>query len=116
MLCFEFGKTFCARFDKILFGQTLFDDVVQHHIEHRDVGARTQLQVVGGVLGQFCPARVNHDGGFALHGELPQFGAGDRVSFRRVGADDHDAIGVFDVLYGIGGRARCQMRVASRWP
>ena len=105
---FECLETFGACFNKIFFGQTLFDDVIQHHIKHRDVGARTQLQMMGGVLGQLGPAWVNHNGGLALHGELLQFGPSNRVSLSWVGANDHDTIGKFNVLDGIGSRARAE--------
>ena len=78
---------------------------MEHHVQHGHIGAGAQLQVVRGVFGNFSAARIENDERGALHGFLLQLGARDGVAGGRIGPDDEDAIGEFEVGNGVGSRA-----------
>ena len=92
--------------DILLIRQPLFDDDMHDRVQHRDVGARAELQHPPGVALQTLAARVHHDQLAAALGELLEIGRGDRVVFRRVGADDDGDVGVLDLVERGGDGAR----------
>ena len=98
---FKFLITFRPGFNKGFVLQAFADDVIQEHIHHRDIGPRSQLQMISGVPGHFSPAGIDHNGG-SLHRKLFEFGAGDRMGICGVGPDDHDKVRVFEVFNTVG--------------
>jgi hypothetical protein len=85
----------------------LVDQALLHHhmgqrVEHRDIGAGLQLQVLGGAdvraAHQLDAARVDHDQPRALAHAALQARGEHRVRVGRVGADDDDQVGALDRL------------------
>ena len=73
--------------DILLVGQPLGDDGVDHRVQHRDIAAGLELQMLIGMARQRLPPRIDHDQfGAALGGVLDE-GGGDRMVDRRIGAD-----------------------------
>src|SRR5690606_31505275 len=90
-----------ARVDELLIGQTFFHDGVHHGVQHGDVGARLEVQVVGGVTGDVGATRVGQDDLGAVLGGVLHPGRADRVVHGRVGADDHDHFGLDYILHRV---------------
>ena len=83
------------------------DDGVENAVEHRDVGARLELQHVGGVALERLAARVHDDELGAALGRLLEEGGGHRMVLGRIGTDDDDDVGILALVEGggDGGRA-----------
>ena len=90
----EFIKAFGVARDILLVGQPFGDDGVQHRVQHRDVAAGLELQMLVGVARQRLPARIHHDQLGAALGGVLDIGRGDRMVHGRVGADHDDDFGV----------------------
>ena len=73
--------------DVLLVGQPLGDDGVDHRVQHRDIAAGLELQVLEGMARQRLPARIHHDQLGAALGRVLDEGRGDRMVDRRIGAD-----------------------------
>jgi hypothetical protein len=102
-----FGKRLrlAAFGDEGLVDQALADDDVGHGREHGDIGARPQLQVVGGAhmrrADQVDGARIDHDQLRALAHTALEARGEHRMGVARVGADHDDDIGLLDGLEGL---------------
>ena len=82
--------------------EALGHDHVHDRVEHGHVAAGLELQHPGGVALHGLAARVHDHQPGALLGRLLEVGGGDRVVLGRVGADDHDQIGMERVGEGGG--------------
>ena len=80
--------------DILLVGQSFIDDGMDHRIQHRDIGARLELQMLVGMSRQRLPARIHHDQLGAALGRILDEGRGDRMVDRWIGADHDDDLGV----------------------
>ena len=99
---FEFGPVFTAFFNEVLLHQPGVENETREHVQQRHIGAGTELEVMLGIRHQLNLARVDDDKRRAFHDLLLQAGARDGVAFGRVGADDHDALGEFQIFKGVG--------------
>ena len=116
------GRRVAALGDEGLVDQALGDDDVRHRVDHGDVGAGPQRQVVVGLdvrraVDQVDAARVDDDQLGAV-AQAPLHVRGEhRVGVGRVGADDHDHVGVLDgvEVLGAGGGAEAWSSGRSRW-
>ena len=80
--------------DVLLVGQAFGDDGVDHRVQHRDVAARLEREMLGGMARQRLPARIHHDQLGAALGRVLDEGRGDRMVHGRVGADHDDDFGI----------------------
>ena len=81
--------------DVLVVGQAFGDDRVDHRVQHGDVGARLELQMLGRVARQRLPARIHHEQlGAVLLDRVLDEGRGDRMVHGRVGADHDDDLGI----------------------
>ena len=84
----------------LLVVELLFDDDIEHAVEHGDVGAVLELHHLPGMAFQRLPARIHdHELGAALGGLLEE-GGGDRMVLGRIGADDDDHVGILHFVEG----------------
>ena len=91
-----------ARLDEAAVDQVLGHDHVAHRVEHGDVGRWHQLQVIVGLdvraLDEVGAARIDDDQLGALAQALLHARAEHGMGVGRVGADDHDHVGLVDAL------------------
>ena len=85
--------------------EPLFDDHMHDGVEQRHVARRLELQHVGGVLAHRLPARIDDDELGAALRRLFEEGRGHRMILGGIGADDHDHVGMLDLVEGRGHRA-----------
>ena len=78
------------------------DDHMHDGVEQRHVARRLELQHVAGVFAHRLAARINDDELGAAFCRLLEEGRGDGMVFGRIGADDHDNVGVLDLVEGRG--------------
>ena len=96
------GFLVATRSDEAAVGHALGDDDVRHRVEHGDVGAGTQLQMVVGLdvrrAHDVGAARIDDDEARAFTQALLHARGEHRMAVGRVGADDHDDVGLVDAL------------------
>jgi hypothetical protein len=80
--------------DILLVGQALGDDRVDHRVQHRDVAARLEGEMLGGVARQRLAARIHHDQLGAVLGRILDEGRGDRMVHGRIRADHDYDLGI----------------------
>ncbi len=81
--------------DILLVGQALGDDGVDHRIQHRDVAAGLERQMLHVRMArQRLPARIHHDQLGAAFGRVLDEGCRHRMVDGRIGADHDDDFGV----------------------
>ena len=95
-----------ALFDEFLVFPAVLEDVPHHPVEHRNVGARAEPNVFGGMRGGARQARIDDD-----DVRLVEFGAFNemlqrhRMGFGRIAAHDDLRLRIPDVVEAIGHRA-----------
>ena len=99
----ELRPVFTAFLHKLTLHQAGIQNEPGHHVQQRHIGAGAQLQVIFRIGHQLDLPRINHDQRDPFHDLLFQPGAGDRVAFRGIRANHHDAFGELQILKGIGG-------------
>ena len=90
----------------VFVGQAFLDDDVQHRVQQRDVGGRVELQVMRRVARDLRLARIEQNQFLAVADRVFHEGRRDRVIGGRVGTDDHEHLGMLDVLDLVRHRAR----------
>src|ERR1700722_2444396 len=95
-----------ALLDEFLVLPAVLDDVPHHPVQHRDVGAGTQPDIVGGMRGGAGQARVDDDQIRPIHllafeDMLQRY----RMGFGRIAAHDDHGLGIADVVEAVGHRA-----------
>ena len=95
-----------ALLDELLVFPAVLEDVPQQPVDHRNVGAGADADILGGVRRGPRHARIDHDHLGAVH--LLAFKdvlQRHRVSLGGVGAHEDDRLGVADVRVAVGHRA-----------
>ncbi len=90
----EFIEALGIAGDILFVGQAFGDDGIDHRVQHRDIAAGLERQMLGGMARQRLPARVHHDQLGAALGRVLDEGRSHRVIDRRIGADHDDDFGV----------------------
>ena len=85
--------------------EALFDDHMHDAVEQGHVARRLELEHEAGVFAHRLPARIDDDELGAALRRLFEEGGGHRVVLGRIGADDHDHVGMLDLVEGRGHRA-----------
>ena len=95
-----------ALFDELLVFPAVLEDVMQHSVDHRNVGAGTDADILSGMRRRARHARVDHHQVGALR--LLAFQdvlKRNRMRFGGIAAHEQDGLGVADVRVGVGHRA-----------
>ncbi len=112
----ELLEVFDVGLDVLLVVELLFDDDVEHAVEHRHVGAVLELHHLPGMTLERLAARIHDDQlGAALCGLLEE-GGGDRMVLGRIGANDDNDVGILALVEGRGNRAPSRRLPAARQP
>ena len=92
--------------DELLVLPTVLEDVPEHPVDHRDVGAGADAHELGGMRGGAGKARLDDDVVRPVELlALDQMLQRHRMRFRRIAAHDDHGLGVADVVVAVGHRA-----------
>ena len=82
--------------------EALFHDHMHDAVEQGHVARRFELQHKASVLAHRLPARIDDDELGAALRRLFEEGRGHRMILGGIGADDHDHVGMLDLVEGRG--------------
>ena len=92
--------------DELLVFPAILEDVPEHPVDHRNVGAGTDAHIVGGMRGGSGQPRLDDDEVRPVELlALEQMLQRHRMRFRRIAAHDDHGLGVADVVVAVGHRA-----------
>ena len=95
-----------ALLDEFLVLPAVLQDVPHHAVEHRDVGARPQPHIFGGVRGGARQARIDDDDVRVVElGALEQVLQRHRMGLGRIAAPDDLRLGIANIVEAVGHRA-----------
>ena len=95
-----------ALLDEFLVLPAVLEDVPQHAPDHRDVGARADANVFGGMRRRAREARIDDDQVRAVELLASEHVLQrDRMRLGRIAAHDDHGLGIADVVVGVGLRA-----------
>ena len=95
-----------ALFDELLVFPAVLEDVMQHPVDHRNVGAGTNADIFSGMRRRARHARIDHDEVGALRFlAFQDVLKRNRMRFGGIAAHKQDRLGVADVRIGVCHRA-----------
>ena len=115
----KLGETVGMSGNKLTVKQIFVEQNIEHGVEQRDIGTRTDRQVQIGEIGGLGAPRIDADDRHLVRrAQLALFDTfkDHRMAIRGVGADQENAIGLVDVRVGVGRTVRAKRSFCNQPP